>query len=112
MSRILLVTITVRRDQMNAFFAYERKAAGIMARHGGRIEKAIAIDADPATRHYQETHLVVFPDDAHLDAYRNDPDIKALAPLRDSCIVATTITYGTEGEDYSGSQKSEIRNQT
>lgn len=106
MSRILLITITVRRDCINAFFEYERQAAIIMARHGGRIERAIALDTDRYSPHYKEAHVVVFPDDAHLDAYRNDPEIKALAPLRESCIVSTTITYGTEGEDYSG--KSEI----
>ena len=73
-----------------------------MARHGGRIEKAVALDDDRASPHYQETHMVVFPDEAHLNAYRNDPEIKALAPLRESCIVSTTITYGTEGVDYHG----------
>lgn len=107
MSRIHLVTISVRRDRMEAFFEYERKAAAVMARHGGRIEKSIALDTEAGSPLYQETHLVVFPDDAHLDAYRNDPEIKALAPLRESCVVSTTITYGTEAEDYSENLKSE-----
>jgi uncharacterized protein (DUF1330 family) len=99
---ILLATLTVHPDRLEAFFAYERQAARIMERHGGKIEKAIALDPDPEDNFYRETHLVRFPDEAALAAYRSDPEFLALAELRESCILATTIRRGEEAAGYSG----------
>ena len=106
---VLLATLTVHPDRVDVFHDFERRAAKIMAKHGGRIERAIVLDQDPEDHYYRECHVVSFPDRAALAAYRDDADFKALASLRESCILATAIRYGTAGEDYHGS--SELRDQ-
>lgn len=97
---ILIATLTIHPDRLDAFFEYERKAARIMERHGGKIEKAIALDPDPEDAFYRETHVVSFPDRTALAAYRSDPEFLALAKLRESCILATAIRYGKATEGY------------
>jgi uncharacterized protein (DUF1330 family) len=97
---ILIATLTVHPDRVEAFRAYERKAAKIMERHGGRIERVIALDPDPEDAFYRETHLVSFPDEAALAAYRNDPEFKSLAKEREACILATAIRRGKEAAGY------------
>jgi|GEM_PF-1515033 len=105
---ILLATLTVHPDKVDTFQDYERRASRIMARHGGRIERAVVLEPDPEDRYYREFHLVTFPDRAALAAYRDDAEFRAVSAMRESCILATAIRYGTAGEDYYG--KSEIRN--
>ncbi len=97
---ILIATLTVHPDRIEAFRDYERKAARIMERHGGGIERAIELAPDPEDFYHRETHLVTFPDAKSLEAYRNDPDFKALASTREACILATAIRYGEPGPEY------------
>jgi quinol monooxygenase YgiN len=99
---ILIATLTIHPDKVEAFHEYERSVAKIMAKHRGRIERAVVLDPDPEDFYYRECHIVSFPDRDALAAYRNDPDFKALAALRESCILATAIRYGSEGEDFHG----------
>jgi quinol monooxygenase YgiN len=99
---VLLATLTVHPDKVDAFHDYERRAARVMAKHGGRIERVVVLEPDPEDRFYRETHVVTFRDRAALAAYRDDADFQALAALRESCILATAIRYGTAGEDYHG----------
>lgn len=49
-----------------------------------------------------EIHLVSFARAAGLEAYRTDPELRALAPLRESAIARTEITVGTGGKPYPG----------
>ena len=84
---ILVVTLTIRPGREAEFAAYERQAAAIMARQGGRIERAIRAGA-------QEIHIVSFPSEARFDAYRHDPDLPAIAALRESAISHTQIVRG------------------
>jgi uncharacterized protein (DUF1330 family) len=97
---ILIATLTVHPDRIEVYRDYERMAAKIMERHGGRIERAIALDPDPEDAFYRETHVVSFPDEAALAAYRNDPEFKALATEREACILATAIRCGMNGPEY------------
>lgn len=97
---ILLATLTVHPDRIEAFRDYERLAARIMERHGGRIERVIELAPDPEDFYHRETHLVTFPDADALAAYRSDPDFKALAATREACILATAIRYGEEAAGY------------
>ena len=97
---ILIATLTVHPDRVEAFRAYERKAARIMEKHGGRIENAIALDPDPEDAFYRETHIVSFPNEAALAAYRADPEFTALAKEREACILATAIRRGKAGPEY------------
>jgi uncharacterized protein (DUF1330 family) len=99
---ILLATLTVHPDRIEAFRDFERRAAKIMEKHGGRIERAIELAPDPEDHYYRETHIVSFPNPEALAAYRNDAAFKALAPDREACIMATAIRYGEEGPGYHG----------
>ena len=96
---LIVATLSVRRDQLVAFRRFEQSAAAIMARHGGAIERTVAVD-DPAAEHYREVHLVRFPDAAAFAAYRADPALAALVPLREQAVVATDLLIGEEGPSY------------
>ena len=96
---VLVATITVRRAELEAFRAFERHAARVMASHGGRIERAIVVQGEGET--LREVHLVRFPDEAAFAAYRDDPELASALPLRDRSVVATEVLRGEDGPDYS-----------
>lgn len=95
---LLLVTLTVRRDELEAFRAFELDAARVMAAHGGRIERALLDDDGGPT--VRELHLVRFPDAAALSAYRDDPRTQAMAPQRARVVVATEVRPVVDGPGY------------
>jgi uncharacterized protein (DUF1330 family) len=99
---ILVATLIVKPDAVERFRDFEFRAAAIMARHGGRIERAVTLRPNPDDPFFREVHVVIFPDAESLEAYRNDPDFMALSALRESCIVATEIRYGEPGPEYHG----------
>jgi uncharacterized protein (DUF1330 family) len=99
---ILIATLTVHPDRIEAFRDFERRAAKIMEKHGGRIERAVELAPDPEDFYHRETHIVTFPDAKALSAYRDDVDFKALAAVREACILATAIRYGESGPEYHG----------
>jgi hypothetical protein len=47
-----------------------------------------------------EIHLVSFDSAAGFEAYRADPELLALAPLRESAIARTEVTVGIDAEPY------------
>ena len=96
----LVAILTVRRDHIAAFHRFEHAAAAIMARHGGAIERSVAVD-EPSAEHYREVHVVTFPDAASFAAYRADPALAALASLREQAIVATELLLGEDSPSYS-----------
>jgi uncharacterized protein (DUF1330 family) len=100
---ILVATLTVKPGGLNAFRSYERQAAAIMKRHGGRIERTVALWENQEDDFFREVHLVYFPSPEALAAYRDDADFKALTELRESCIVSTVIRSGEPGPDYHAS---------
>jgi uncharacterized protein (DUF1330 family) len=95
---VLVAILTVRKDAIEEFRAYETQAARIMKEHGGRIERVI-VAADTAET-IKEIHVVTFPDDAAFKAYRQSPQLAGLAPLRDASIVGTDIHIGADGPAY------------
>lgn len=100
---VLLVELFVRPGRVAEFRRFETEAARIMRRHGGRIERVIRptdLAGGDALPH--EIHLVSFDSAAGLEAYRADPELRALAPLRESAIARTEVTVGTAGEPYPG----------
>jgi hypothetical protein len=100
---VLLVELFVHPGRVAEFRRFETEAARIMRRHGGRIERVIR-PTGPGRRDAlpHEIHLVAFASAAGLEAYRADPELQALAPLRESAIVRTEVTMGTDGEPYPG----------
>jgi uncharacterized protein (DUF1330 family) len=92
--------LSVRRDALDRFRAFERHAAAVMARHGGRIERTVVVSAESAPGVVKEVHIVTFPDAAAFDAYRADPRRDELAHLRDASVVHTEVLVGEDGPDY------------
>lgn len=86
---ILVVSLWVYPGQEEAFEAFERDAAQLMAKHGGRIDSAIRIEpdltppADGPPPH--EVHIVSFPNLAAAGALRAGPGSGGAegAPRRD-----------------------------
>ena len=99
---LVVAILTVRRARTDEFHRFESAASKIMARHGGAIERTVVRDASPddAPETFRELHLVRFPDEAAFRAYRGDPELAALAALREAAIVATELWTGTDGPTY------------
>ena len=86
----VVAILTPQDGARDLFEAYEQKAAQIMARHGGHIDRVIT-EATPPQR---EVHFVYFPSRQAFDGYRTDPDLVALASQRAAAIAATDLIIG------------------
>jgi hypothetical protein len=97
---VRIVSVWLRAGaNVAAFVAFERKAAAIMAAHGGRIERAIRpVGAGEGAPF--EVHLVSFPDEAAFDSYRADPQTLALHAERELVIARTEVISGIETAPY------------
>ena len=94
----LVAILTVRKDAVEKFRAYESHAARIMGEHGGRIERTVVVPDTADT--IKEIHIVTFPGDAAYAAYRNDARLKEHAPLREASVVRTELHVGADGPLY------------
>jgi hypothetical protein len=95
----LLVILTVARAKLDEFRAFEQRAAGILGAYGGVIERALVFAAEDP-QHLKEVHVVSFPNAQAFASYRADPELAALAPLRERVIAATEIWVGRNGPQY------------
>jgi hypothetical protein len=105
MSRVFrVVSLWLRDGDIVGFEAFEREAARIMARHGGRIENAIRIaqseGATPSSDAPFEVHIVSFLDDAAFEAYASDPETVALRQRRAQIISRTEVMPGRGAGPY------------
>jgi uncharacterized protein (DUF1330 family) len=98
---VLVVRLFIHPGREAEFRRFETEAARIMARHGGRIEHAIR-PTGPAGEHPlpHEIHVLSFPGADRFEAYRADPELGALAALRQAAIARTEITVGEPVEPY------------
>jgi hypothetical protein len=96
----LVAILTVRREALDRFRAFERHAATVMARHGGRIERTVVVSPEGSPDLLKEVHVVTFPDERAFAAYRDDPRRGELAHLRDASVVHTEVLVGEDGPDY------------
>ena len=87
----------VKDGRFAQFLEFETAAFKIMATHGATIVSVQqthgACDGQP-----HETHDLEFPDVQAFEAYKSDPALVALAPLRESCIAKTEVVIH-EGDD-------------
>jgi hypothetical protein len=97
---VLVVILTVRRQAVAEFELFEKRAAAVMSRHGGRIERVVRSGEGDQENTFREVHVVSFPDDVSFDAYRRDLELAALRSLREQSIVSTEIIRGSEREAY------------
>jgi hypothetical protein len=97
----LVAILTVRKDAIEKFRAFERHAAGVMKEHGGRIERTIVVAPEGSPDVIKEVHVLTFPDARAFAAYRGDERLSELAHLREESVIHTELLAGEEGPDYS-----------
>lgn len=97
----LVVSLWIHPGQEAEFEAFEREAAALMARYGGRIEQAIRIDdAGGQGGGPFEVHVVSFPDRAAAESYRADPEVRAKGSQRAAIIARTEVLEGYSAGPY------------
>jgi uncharacterized protein (DUF1330 family) len=96
----LVVILTVRRAELEAFRAFETQAARVMARHGGAIERTVVVTPPEGAEQLREVHIVTFPSAEAFARYREDPALVPLAPLRAASVLGTEVWVGEEGPSY------------
>jgi uncharacterized protein (DUF1330 family) len=98
----LIVSLWLKGDDIAAFESFERSAARVMAKHGGRIDHVVRRAATDLDDGPFEVHVVSFPSWSSFDAYRADPAFKALLLQRERLIARTEIWRGEPREAYAG----------
>ena len=95
-ARLTIVALLhLQAGKNDEFDDFEARAATVMARHGGRIERRIRLrDTDPSAP--DEVHVVTVPDQRAFEAYRSDPETRAAAALRATLVRETVIWFGAE----------------
>lgn len=96
----LIAILTVRRDAIDKFRAFEAHAAEVMKKHGGRLERTVVVAADGSPELVKEIHLVTFPDENAFAAYRKDERLTKFAHLRDQSVVHAELYVGEDGPSY------------
>lgn len=95
-----VVSLWIRSGAVDEFEAYERRAARIMSKYGGSIEKVIRTGQENSPDVPFEIHLVSFPGQEKFAAYRADHELLALAADRESAILKTVVIPGVGGPSY------------
>jgi len=96
----LVAILTVRKDAIEKFRAFEKHAAGVMKEHGGRIERTIVVAPEGSPDVIKEIHVLTFPDAGAFAQYQNDERLAELAHLRDESVIHTELLAGVEGPSY------------
>jgi antibiotic biosynthesis monooxygenase (ABM) superfamily enzyme len=97
---IRVVSLWIHPGQEAAFEAFERDAARIMARHGGRIDSAVRVAADRAGDAPFEVHVVSFPERGAAESYAADAETVELRRRRDGIIARTDVLEGRAAGPY------------
>lgn len=87
--------------ERNAFTDFETQALAIARQHGGSLIAAFAPEpnGDPESQ-VDEVHVLQFPARSAYDAYRSDPALQALAPLRAQGIRRTQVLVSSGDKHY------------
>ncbi len=96
----LVVIITVRKEAIGTFRSYESKAAAVMARHGGAIERTVVVPMADRNDRFKEVHIVTFPNADAFSTYRQDGAMQEIAHLRNESVLETEVLIGEDGPDY------------
>ena|SRR5687767_4233876 len=99
----LVAILTVRKEAIDKFRAFERHAAGVMKKHGGQIERTVVVVPDGSLEVIREIHVVTFPNEEAFAAYRKDEQLAEFAHLRDQSVVHTELFVGEDGPSYAAS---------
>ena len=96
----LVAILTVRREAIDKFRAYEAHAAQVMKKHGGRFERTVVVVPEGSPELMKEIHVVTFPNEQAFAAYRKDERLAKFAHLRDESVVDTELFVGEDGPSY------------
>jgi uncharacterized protein (DUF1330 family) len=96
----LVAILTVRKDAIEKFRLFERHAASLMEKHGGRIERTVVVAPDGLPELIKEIHVITFPSEGAFAAYRKDERLAEFAHLRDQSVVHTELLAGEDGPSY------------
>lgn len=92
----LVVALFIYSNRHADFERFEARAAEIMRRVGGRIERQIACSTEDDPSEPDEVHIVTFPDLDSYHRYRESVELQALTSLRASAIRKTIVWRGIE----------------
>jgi uncharacterized protein (DUF1330 family) len=98
----IVASLWIHPDRVAEFEAYEKKAARIMQRHEGAIQKVIRVTNanSPSNAQPFEVHVLSFPSLEAFQAYRSDSELAALAEERNAAISRTEVLLGEPGPAY------------
>jgi uncharacterized protein (DUF1330 family) len=96
----LVAIMTVRKKATETFRRFESKAATVMARHGGTIERTVVVQMADRDDLFKEVHIVTFPSADAFLMYRQDGALQEIAHLRNEAVIDTEVLIGEDGPDY------------
>jgi uncharacterized protein (DUF1330 family) len=94
----LVVLLFVDPERVAEFRDFERRAAAIMSRYDGRIERRLELHPEAGSPRPHELHIVTFPDEEAFEHYRSDPEARALAEVRERVVQRTVIWRASGAE--------------
>jgi antibiotic biosynthesis monooxygenase (ABM) superfamily enzyme len=97
---VRVVSFWIHPGQEAAFEAFERGAARIMERHGGRIDSAVRVAPGREADAPFEVHIVSFPNRTMAESYAADPETAGLMARRPEIFARTDVIEGTEAGPY------------
>jgi hypothetical protein len=96
---LVVAILTIAPGAVDQFREFERRAARILSRHGGVMERVVAVEPSIADGQ-REVHLLSFPSKEAFAGYRSDAELASLSELRSACVARTEILIGSEGPQY------------
>jgi len=98
----VVVSLWIHPGRVTEFEGYEHKAARIMQRYGGVIQKVVRVsNAGPSSNGQPfEVHVLGFPSVEALHSYRADSELAGLAAERSAAISRTEVWLGETGPTY------------
>ena len=101
-SLAVVVSLWIHPGRVSLFEVYEQKAARIMQRYGGVVEKVVRMSSATPSSNEQpfEVHVLSFPSLEAFHSYRADAELAGLAAERSAAISRTEILLGEAGPSY------------
>ena len=98
----VVVSLWIHPGRVTEFEGYERKAARIMQRYGGVMQKVVRVShADPSSNGQPfEVHVLGFSSVEAFRSYRADSELAGLAAERSAAISRTEVLLGEAGPTY------------
>ena len=97
---VIVAILTPRPGALELFREYETRAARILKRYGGAVERTVVEEDGGAGTPAREVHVITLPDRAAFDRYRTDPELASLSGMRAAAIFRTELLLGRAGPDY------------